>query len=472
MTSLLSTQGAVRPHVTRVALAAALALGAATSFAQSAPAPAAPSAVTQQQLLERVDALARELEQVKAQLQAMKAAQAAPAAAPVGNGNGAVATAGAPATTTATSAPGAPAGAPPAVAVAPAPAGEPATVISSYGELNYLNSKGATATGDVARFVIGLQHRFDDKTKMASELEVEHTVVSSSDQGEIEVEQLYVEHRLNDTYGLRGGLLLMPIGLLNNNHEPTAYYGVERNFVETAIIPSTWREGGVQLFGEHGNGVSWSAGLSTGFDLSKWDATSEEGRQSPLGSIHQELQLAKAHDIAVFGNVDWRGIPGLRLGMSAFSGGASQAQSGFPSTSARVTLYDVHAQWTPGPWDLSALWTQGHISGAGAFNTTIAGSPTPVPKRIDGWYAQAAYRWQLAGDYTLAPFARYERFNTGRGFDGLPMGIDPGAYGTEAVRTVGVNFQLNPEVVLKADLQRFHLDSSQDRWDLGLGYSF
>ncbi|MFX8203624.1 hypothetical protein ABTL17_20170, partial [Acinetobacter baumannii] len=77
---------------------------------------------------------------------------------------------------------------------------------------------------------------------------------SSSDKGEVEVEQLYIEHRLNDTYGLRAGLFLMPVGLLNTNHEPTAYYGVERNFVETAIIPSTWREGGVQLFGEHDSG--------------------------------------------------------------------------------------------------------------------------------------------------------------------------------------------------------------------------
>ena len=121
----------------------------------------------------------------------------------------------------------------------------------------------------------------------------------------------------------------MPIGLINNNHEPTAYYGVERNFVETAIIPSTWREAGVQLFGEHDNGISWSAGLSTGFDLTKWDATSSEGLESPLRSIHQEGQLAKAHDLSVFGNVDWRGVPGLRVGAGGFTGKAGHAQAGF-----------------------------------------------------------------------------------------------------------------------------------------------
>ncbi|MFX6040573.1 hypothetical protein ABTE96_21625, partial [Acinetobacter baumannii] len=80
--------------------------------------------------------------------------------------------------------------------------------------------------------------------------------------------------------------------------------------------------------------------------------------------------------------------------------------------------------------------------------------------------------WQLGGDRTLAPFVRYERYNTGRGFDGLPAGLNPGAYGPETVRTVGLNFYLNPGIVLKADLQRFSLDSGRNRVDLGVGYAF
>jgi hypothetical protein len=430
---------------TRLALAAALALGAASAFAQSA----APS---QEQLLQRVEALAQELERVKAQLQQMKDAQQKAAQAQ-------------PVTPAA-----APAAAPVVAAAAPA---QPATTLTAYGEINYNRPKDSSqAQADVRRFVLGFQHRFDEKTKVVAELETEHAVVSKDDDGEVEVEQLYVEHRLSERYGVRAGLLLMPIGLLNNNHEPTAYYGVERNFVETAIIPSTWREAGAQVFGEHDNGVSWSAGLSTGFDLNKWDATSSEGRESPLRSIHQEGQLAKAHDLSVFGNIDWRGLPGLRLGAGGFTGKAGHAQQGFAANNARVTLWDLHAQWTPGPWDLSALYTRGTISGAGDLNLSFAGSPYPVPKSFDGWYAQAAYRWQLKGDYMLAPFARYERVNTGRSFDGLPADVNPGNVGTETITTVGVNFQLNPSVVLKADLQRFKLNPDSNRFDLGLGFSF
>jgi len=113
-------------------------------------------------------------------------------------------------------------------------------------------------------------------------------VVSADDHGEAEVEQLFIEHQFRPQGGFRAGLILIPLVLLNEHHEPGNYYGVERNFVETAVIPSTWREGGLSAFGSTSSGLNWQAGITTGFDLNKWDATSNEGRQSPLGSIHQD----------------------------------------------------------------------------------------------------------------------------------------------------------------------------------------
>jgi len=98
----------------------------------------------------------------------------------------------------------------------------------------------------------------------------EHAVSSASDVGEFEVEQFYVDRQLSDAVTLRAGLFLMPFGLLNEHHEPTNFYGVQRNFVETLIIPSTWREGGFNVHGDTESGFSWNAGLTTGFDLSKW----------------------------------------------------------------------------------------------------------------------------------------------------------------------------------------------------------
>ena len=347
----------------------------------------------------------------------------------------------------------------------------PATVLSSYGEIHYNRPSRAPqqAQADLRRFVLGLQHRIDDRTKVVGELEVEHSVSSAGDPGEVALEQAYVEHQLNPTWALRAGLFLMPMGLLNENHEPTAYYGVERNFVETAIIPSTWREGGVQGVGTFENGITLQGGVSTGFDLNKWTRTSD-GSESPLGVIHQELAKAKARDLAWFGALNWRGVPGLQLGGGLFSGGASHGQALAP---ARVTLWDLHARWTPGRWDLAALYSRGSISHTAEFNAPlVGGSGTLIPKSFDGAYLQAGYHLWRSGNYALTPFARLERFNTASSYADLGPGLTPSARPSERVITLGANFELASGVVLKADWQRFSQNRELDRSNLGLGWSF
>ncbi|HEV7576659.1 MAG TPA: hypothetical protein VGO85_11490 [Caldimonas sp.] len=440
------TSPRLRAAAATACIAASLALPAGPALAQSA---------SENALARRLDQLAAELADVKAELARLQRERAAPP----------------PAAATQAAAPAAS-----AAVVASAPQGpglslEPSTVLTSYGEINYnrptRDSKNTVA--DVRRFVLGYQHRFDDKTKVVTELEVEHAVSSASDRGEVEVEQAYIERQLARQWAVRAGLFLIPAGLLNENHEPTAFYGVERNFVETAIIPSTWREGGIQVVGAFDNGLTTQLGVSTGFDLAKWDATSSEGAESPLGAIHQELSLAKARDLSVFGAVNWRGVPGLLLGGSIFTGGASQGQA---PDRARVTLWDLHARYTPGRWDLAALYSRGTISNTAAFNAPLVGSTTPIPKSFDGWYAQAAYKVWSNADYSLSPFVRWEEFNTARSFAPLGAGLSPASGRTERVATVGANFYVGGGIVLKADYQRFRENRDADRFDLGVGWSF
>jgi hypothetical protein len=356
--------------------------------------------------------------------------------------------------------------------VAAAPASD--TVFSGYGEVNYnhpvRNASGAQT--DLRRAVIGIQHRFDEKTKVVAEFEWEHAIASAEDSGESAIEQMYVEREFNG--GLRGkaGLFLMPVGLLNQNHEPTAYYGVERNFVETAIIPTTWREAGVGLSGEFGNGFSWDTGLTTGFDLTKWDPASDEGRESPLGAIHQEGQLAKSRNLAMHGALNWRGYPGLLVGGSVFTGKAGHATPDFAGNDARVTVAELHTRYTPGAWDLSALWAYGRISNTEALNATFVGNPTPVPSSFAGWYLQSAYKLWQDGDYTLSPFARFESFNTARSYAQAPAGLGVPATPYERVATVGANLMVGQGVVLKADYQKFREDKTRDRVNLGVGFAY
>jgi len=398
----------------------------------------------EQELLRRVDQLAAELAKLRtelAQLQQQAPTQPSAPAASI------------------------------AALVEPAPAAQARTVLGGYAELNYNrpNNNGKDAQADLRRLVLGVQHRFDEKTKIVTEIEVEHAVASAGDPGEVAIEQAYVEHQFHPNWALRGGLFLMPMGLLNENHEPTAYYGVERNFVETAIIPSTWREGGIQLVGQLDSGWTLQAGIATGFDLNKWDAASSEGRESPLGAIHQELALARSRDLALFGAANYRGIPGLLLGASVFSGQATHSQQ---AASSRITLWDLHARWTPGRWDLSALYSRGSISNTAALNMPLVGSDSLIPARFDGAYLQAAYKLWEQGSYVLKPFARWERFNTASRYAELGAGLTPEASDSERVVTLGANFEFAPGVVLKADLQRFRLNKDLNRVNLGLGWSF
>lgn len=426
---------------------------AALWLAAAWPLGARADAASEAELARRLDRLAAELAAVKAELALLQRGSAPP---------GAVAA-------PAASAPAVANGGP--VVIPAAPPAEPATVLGGYAELNYNrpDDRARDTQADLRRLVVGLQHRFDERTRLATEIEIEHAVSSADDDGEVAVEQAYVEHQLAPAWAVRGGLFLMPLGLLNESHEPTAYYGVERNYVETAIIPTTWREGGLQAIGSFGEGLTLQAGVSTGFDLSKWDATSEEGRESPLGAVHQELALANARDLALFGALNWRGVPGLQFGGGVFSGKSTQGQV---RTDARITLWDLHARWTPGRWDLAALYARGDITNTAALNLPLVGNPVLIPKRFDGGYLQAAYRLWRSGTYEFAPFVRWERFDTARRYADLGPGLTPQASGAERVWTFGANFAIAEGVVLKADLQRADRDRAKDRFDLGLGWSF
>ena len=372
-----------------------------------------------------------------------------------------------------------------------------------YGELYYTDPvhDRNRAQADLARAVFGIGYSFDSRTEFNSEYEVEHAVASSSDPGEFEVEQFYVDRQINDAVTVRGGLFLMPFGLLNEHHEPTNFYGVQRNFVETLIIPSTWREGGFNLHGDTQSGFGWNAGLTTGFDLSKWDFAPEfpqyttaleleDNGSAPLQSTHQELALANAHDLSQYVALSYFGVPGLTVGGAVSTGKAASvpAPPNAPiAGSQRVTLWEGHVRWTPDRFDLSALYARGTISNLAGTNASNPGSPNPIPSSFYGYYFQGAYDVWQHGDYRVSPFARWEVYNMGASYEGtpgpmiptgqIPLTGAPGDYGLwprnqDRVWTIGANLYATPHVVLKLDYQHFMINNGFTRFDLGLGLNF
>lgn len=373
-----------------------------------------------------------------------------------------------------------------------------------YGEIYYTypTLRPRDAQADLARAVLGMGYAFSDRTTFGCEYELEHAVASASDAGEFEVEQFYVDHEFAPWAILRGGLFLMPFGLLNEHHEPTIFYGVQRNFVETVIIPSTWREGGLEFNGRTEGGLAYGVGVTTGFDLSRWDFAPEfppyhtaleleDSDTAPLQASHQELALANASHPAFHLSLNYQGVPGLLLGGAVFHGSAVKVPSP-PSApgggTPAVSLFEAHARFTAFGFDLSALYARGGISDTASANAANPGSPNPIPAAFDGFLVQAAYAKGWGSErYRVAPFVRLEHYDMGSRYEGTPGPVVPAgsvpfspAPGDDGpwperrdwVSTFGVNLYLDKGVVFKVDYQSFNANTDFRRIDLGLGLSF
>ena len=351
------------------------------------------------------------------------------------------------------------------------------TTVGGYGEIlyNHFSKETSRSQVDLARAVLFIGHRFSDQLSFQSEIEWEHAVTSSKDDGESEIEQDYLNYQVNKAVNVKAGLFLMPFGFLNTAHEPPVFYGVERNEVETRIIPSTWREGGVGVYGTTDTGWNWDAGITTGFYLAKTSET-----ESPLHGMHQELQNAKAHDAAIYGAINYIGLSGLTLGGALFTGDSSQGNAEFvadPSTPdfgnvrGRVTLWDAHARWRANGLDVQALYAKGTIGDAQKIDQTLTAFPARalVPEEFFGWLTQVAYTFWQAHEMSVSPFVRYEQFNTQ---SKMPDGFAAKSENADRVWTVGLSFKPHSQVVVKTDYQKYTDNALSDRFNIGLGYMF
>ena len=345
------------------------------------------------------------------------------------------------------------------------------TTVGGYGNVNYNSySGGATVKDkiDVQRFVLFFGHRFNDMISLKTEFEVEHAISSQTDSGEAEVEQMYLDFHFNDKANAKVGLFLIPAGFINETHEPPTFYGVERNQIESRIIPTTWREAGVSVYGEAVQGLKYQVGVTTNFKAKNFDDA-----LYGIKSAHQEGQLADAEDLALSAALNYSGVPGLLVGGSVFTGNTGQGNPDIGN--ARLTLWDLHTRYQTGNWDLRALYARGHLGDAANIN--VVNSRTDTPSSFYGWFTEAAYHVWKSGDMDFAPFIRYESYDTQAS---LPNGGVRLPGSKNKVWTAGASFWPDPKVVLKADYQVFDkqdidIDGNSlgdKRINLGMGYMF
>lgn len=320
------------------------------------------------------------------------------------------------------------------------------TQIGGYGEIHYNNKEnGRTDEIDVHRFVMYLGHDFNDRVRFFSEIELEHSVAGDDQPGEVELEQAYVEWDYAERQSAKFGLFLVPIGIINETHEPETFYGVERNSVESRIIPSTWWESGVMLGGEIAPGLRYDLGVHSGFETA---ATGSSALDIRAG--RQKSAEATAEEFAYTGRLRYTGIAGLELAVAAnYQEDLLQGQVAGADTASGL-LYETHAVYETGPFGLRALYAQWDIDG------DLAQAIGKDEQK--GWYLEPS--WRLTEK--LGFFARYSEWDTQAG--------DPIDSEVEQF-DVGFNYWLVPNVVLKADWadQR---NGSGDGFNLGLGWSF
>jgi len=321
------------------------------------------------------------------------------------------------------------------------------TSIGGYGELHYNNIEGEDNEIDLHRFVLFFDHEFSDSMRFLSELEVEHSISGDGQNGEVEIEQAFLEFDLRESLQARGGVLLMPIGILNETHEPTTFYGVERNAVENIIIPTTWIMGGASLNGHFENGISWDLAITSGLKVPTTGANAFRVR-----SGRQNVSEATANDLAYTGRLKYTGIPGLELaGTVNYQSNATQSNNDGLN---EATLYETHAIYNKGPFGLRALYARWNLNGS-------AVSAAGADKQY-GWYIEPSYKpWQQVGLYT-----RYEKLDGARDQDQFDQW------------EVGANYWPHEDVVLKVDYRSRDVDSNSsgaedfNAFDLGIGYQF
>jgi hypothetical protein len=353
------------------------------------------------------------------------------------------------------------------------------TTIGGYGELHYNNFSGDTATGgardkdeiDFHRFVLYFGHRFNDWISFKSELELEHS--NTENGGAVELEQAYLDFNFNEKVNAKAGIFLMPLGFINETHEPPTFYGVERNQIETRIIPSTWWEAGASLYGELAPGWKYQAGLTSSLSAENFKDFATNG----IREGRRNVSNAPAENIAFSGRLDYSGMPGVTVGASVFTGNTGQDNDTLDAD-ARLTLWDVHGRYNVDKLDIRALYAQGHLSDAADINTAFNGVggtndvKNQVAERFYGWYLEAAYKVWEKDNQSVAPFVRYEKWDTQ---DKLASNTVRDSESNNHVWTVGANYWPDPQVVLKMDYQHYDKpdgDKGDKRLNLGLGYMF
>lgn len=347
-----------------------------------------------------------------------------------------------------------------------------AVTVGAYGEMLYNQPEGDNGEIDVQRLVLLLGYRFTDKVQFFTEIELEHV-------NEVFVEQAFVNYNVANNVNLRGGLMLVPMGIVNEYHEPTTFNGVERPEMDNAVVPTTWRELGVGVSGRFNDiSLGYQAYVFNGFKSTEADGEGglsgflqgsnglRGGRQKGMKSTIDSPTLSA--------KVDYYGIPGLRLGLSGYFGKTQAADNieAIDGANIGISMIGFDARYAYERFTARGQFIHAALSDTEQYNNATG---QDLGSALQGFYIEGGYNLLPRNKkQKLFAFTRYEQFNTHANTDGALQQNE--AYDRTDV-TTGLSYHIAPGVVVKGDYQ-FRSndlegnDGVKNRLNFGIGVWF
>jgi len=316
--------------------------------------------------------------------------------------------------------------------------------LSGYMEVHLNRPDTGPQILDFHRFILLLNHSFTDRIRFVGEVELEHAFVEGlTEAGELELEQAYLDFLLRRELNIRAGMMLMPVGILNERHEPPVFQGVERTFVDTVIIPTTWFEVGAGVHGEIGRGWRYRAYVVT--PLNALFFTAEEG----IREGRQKGAQADVTNVAYTGRLEYLGVRGLQAGVSGWRGESSFA---VPRLDSEVWVAEADARYRIARAELRAQYAHVGITDAARLNESIertTGVSPNLARQLRGFYLEGAYRvWNGGPARDAVLFARYENFDTQFR---VPDGFVPLEEFDRTAWVLGATYYPDPDIAVKVD---------------------
>ncbi len=335
--------------------------------------------------------------------------------------------------------------------------------IGGYGEVHYnqpLSSDvGSTGILDVHRVVLLFGYNFNERTQFISEVEFEHV-------SEVYIEQAFLQYKLNSSINFRGGLMLVPMGIINEYHEPTTFNGVERPLIDKYIAPTTWREIGIGITGNIlPASLRYQAYIMNGFN--GYDGSLKLDGKNGLRKGRQKGAESYISSPNFAGKVEYFGARGLNLGLSGYFGKSqSMAYNGLDkndkaavesadSTTIGIAMVGVDARYSIGGLELRGQYYYSALSNTDKYNAygSASGELNDLGSSLMGYYLEAGYnvlRNVNSVKTALIPFIRYEGYDT---HNTVHSSIEKNDAFNKTAITTGLSWRITQGAIVKADMQ-------------------